>query len=135
MKNLQKFEDFVNEGSITGGKYREFQMDSITAGFRQSNIYLQEGNGKLKIKISAYSGGSDGFSVQVPAKLEQLTKDIHAALRSSDPEIVDKGEKAENEKYNLIESMQAEIFDAVAKELQAADAKIEKAVMTILKKY
>jgi hypothetical protein len=137
MKNLSKFEDFVNEGSIKGNKgYREFQMDSISAGLRESNIYLnREVNGKMTVKISAYSGGSDGFKVQTPSKLEKLTQEIFAAYRTEDLEVVKRGEKAEMEREDLIQAMQAEIFDAAAKELETADRNIEKAIASILKKY
>lgn len=137
MKNISKFEDFVNEGSIKGNKgSREFQLDSLSAGFRESNIYLnREANGKMTVRISAYSGGSDGFKVQTPDKLEKLTQEIFAAYRTDDPEVVKRGEKAEMEREDLMRAMQAEIFDAVTKELSAADGKIETVIKSILKKY
>ncbi len=137
MKNISKFEDFVNEGSVKGSKgFREFQMNSLTTGFRESNIYLEQGrDGKMTVKISAYSGGSDGFKVPIPAKLAKLDQDVVSAYRTSDPEVVKRGEEAEEERYNLKTDIQAEIFDAVSKELEALDSKIEKTVAAILKKY
>lgn len=136
MKNLSKFEDFVNEGSLKGSKgHREFQMSSMTTGIRESSVFLNERDGKIEVKVSAWSGGSDGFKVPMPAKMDQLSKEIRASYRTNDPEVVKRGEEAHEEMDNLKETIQAEIFDAVVKELEAVDAKIEKAIMSILKKY
>jgi hypothetical protein len=132
---MKSFES-VNEGKISGGRFPEFQMTSITAGIRQSDIYInQEGQGKMTIKIGAYSGGSDGFKVSTPAKLEELTKAIFAGFRTKDAEVLTKAEDAEIERYDMKQKMQSEFFDFVAKELEAVDKKIEAGVMSILKKY
>lgn len=133
MKKLSKFEDFVNEGSLKGSKgHREFQMSSMTTGIKESGVYLFTRDGKIEVRVSAWSGGSDGFKVPMPAKMDQLSKEIRASYRTNDPEV---RERALEEMDNLKESIQAEIFDAVVKELEAVDAKIEKAIMSILKKY
>lgn len=131
----------INEGKMEGsGRTANYQMENSNNGLRNDSIFINAyGYGSKKntmnIKISMYSGGSDGIDFDLPKKLAELNDAAKAADSTKDEEIVKAGATADMEKSKMLQDLQAEIFDAVAKEMDAFDKKLGAIVTGIVKKY
>jgi hypothetical protein len=130
----------VNEGKMSGsGRMASYQMDNMNNGLRNDSVFITTdrfgSKNTLSIKISAYSGGADEIEMPMPKKLAELNTAVRAAMGSKDAEALKAGETADMEKSKMLQDMQAEIFDAVAKELDTLDKKVKSIVDGIVKKY
>jgi len=136
-----KVEEYAtNEGKMTGsGRMASYQMDNMNNGLRNDSVFITTdrfgSKNTLSIKISAYSGGADEIEMAMPKKLAELNTAVRTAMGSKDAEAMKAGEDADMQKSKMLQDMQAEIFDAVAKELAALDGKIGTIVSGIVKKY
>jgi len=149
MKHITTFENFLNapqneaevsEGKMEGsGRNASYQMENSNNGLRNDSIFISTdrygSKNTMNIKISMYSGGSDGIDFDMPKKLAELNDAARAAYGTKDEEIVKAGETADMEKSKMLQDMQAEIFAAVAKEIDAFDKKLGAIVTGVVKKY
>jgi hypothetical protein len=129
----------VNEGALTGGVRGGYQMDSMNNGLSADSVFVSTdrfgAKNTMNIKISAYSGGSDGIDLPMPKKLAELNDKVREGFSTKDPEAVKVAEEADKEKHDMLIDIQREIFTAVAKELDALDKSVAKIVEDIVKKY
>lgn len=130
----------VREGKVEGsGRMAAYQMENSNNGLRFDSIFINSdrygSKNTMNIKISMYSGGSDGIDFDMPKKLAELNDKVRAGFRSKEPQALTDAENSDREKDTLTEQMQSEIFEEVAKEMDALDKKIGAIVAGIVKKY
>jgi hypothetical protein len=129
----------VNEGKLTGGVRGSYQLDNMNNGLSADSVFVSTdrfgAKNTMNIKISAYSGGSDGIDMPMPKKLAELNDKVREGFSTKDPEVIKASDAADKEKHDMLIAMQKEIFEAVAKELDALDKSVAKIVADIVKKY
>jgi hypothetical protein len=138
MSEFKKFEEFLAEAKAEGGKYGSYQMDNANNGIRMDSIFVNLGRfgaPEMNIKISMYSGGSDGVTVKLPKKLAELQKSIHDAYTSKDAAAVQAAEEADQEKSKMLQDIQTEIFEELKKAIDSFDKEIGSIINKVVSKY
>jgi hypothetical protein len=113
-------------------------MDNASNGIRMDSIFVNLGRfnaPEMNIKISMYSGGSDGVTVKLPKKLADIQKSIHDAYTSKDAAAVQAAEEADQEKKKMLQDMQTEIFEELKKAIDSFDKEIGSIINKVVSKY
>ena len=137
---VKDYSSFLSEGKMSGsGRMADYQMENANNGLRNDSVFISTdrfgSKNTMNIKISMYSGGSDGIDMDMPKKLAELNTAVRAAMGSKDAEALKAGDDADMEKSKMLQEIQAEIFAAVAKEMDAFDKKLGDIVASVVKKY